>query len=238
MRERGYNAWVGQPLPCPGRRTGVLFSPWLLPWVFSSAQQGQRTSSLENNLHGCCFCVVFPVAGLGPGALAYLFENPVVHGYLFVACLVLFAWRLCIAALLCLVCLIVGGQFRTITCRQIRLAHSSVCQGSHTLAHPSDLRLDKGCKTLLSLSLPLPEQPLLLGLLHVHTTIGLDLLASIGGIVSCLYLLGACSGFYSLGWALISCQLFSDLLLGVSMLPEPIGSAHVVVVWLLQMNCT
>ena len=28
-----------------------------------------------------------------------------------------------------------------------------------------------------------PEQPLLLGLLHVHTTIGLDLLASIGGIV-------------------------------------------------------
>ena len=51
-----------------------------------------------------------------------------------------------------LVCLIVGGQFRTITCRQIRLAHSSVCQGSHTLAHPSDLRLGKGCKTLLSLS--------------------------------------------------------------------------------------
>jgi len=33
------------------------------------------------------------------------------------------------------------------------LAHSSVCQGSHTLAHPSDLRLGKGCKTLLSLSL-------------------------------------------------------------------------------------
>ena len=51
-----------------------------------------------------------------------------------------------------------------------------------------------------------PEQPLLLGLLHVHTTIGLDLLASIGGIVSCLFLVGACSGFYSLGWALINCQ--------------------------------
>ena len=47
---------------------------------------------------------------------------------------------------------IVGGRFCTITCRQIRLAHSSVCQGSHTLAHPSDLRLGKGCKTLLSLS--------------------------------------------------------------------------------------
>ncbi len=39
-----------------------------------------------------------------------------------------------------------------------------------------------------------PEQPLLLGLMHVHTTIGLDLLASIGGIVSCLFLVGACNG--------------------------------------------
>jgi len=77
-----------------------------------------------------------------------------------------------------------------------------------------------------------------LGLLHVHTTIGLDLLASIGGIVSCLFLVGACSGFFSLGWALISCQLFSGVLLGVSMLPEPRGSAHIVVVWLWQMSCT
>ncbi len=32
--------------------------------------------------------------------------------------------------------------------------------------------------------------------------------------------------------------LFSDVLLGVCMLPEPIGSAHIVVVWLLQMNYT
>jgi len=30
------------------------------------------------------------------------FDYPVVNGCLFVACLVLFAWRLCIAALLCL----------------------------------------------------------------------------------------------------------------------------------------
>ncbi len=44
-------------------------------------------------------------------------------------------------------------------------------------------------------------QPLLLGLLHAHTTIGLDLLASIGGIVSCLFLVGACSGFCSLNLA-------------------------------------
>jgi len=75
-----------------------------------------------------------------------------------------------------------------------------------------------------------PDQPLLLGLLHVYTTIGLDLSASVGGIVSCLFLVGACSGFFSLGWALINCQLFLDVLLGVSMLPEPIGSAHIVVV--------
>ena len=61
---------------------------------------------------------------------------------------------------------------------------------------------------------------------------------STGGIVSCLFLVGACSGFYSLGWALINCQSFWGVLLGVSMLPESIGSAHIVVVWLLQMNCT
>ncbi|DBA85583.1 TPA: hypothetical protein ACH3X2_005652 [Trebouxia sp. C0005] len=78
----------------------------------------------------------------------------------------------------------------------------------------------------------------LLGLLHVHTTIGLNLLASIGGIVSCLFLVAACSGFFSLDWALINCQLFSGVLLGVSMLPELIGFAHIVVVWLLQMTCT
>ena len=47
-------------------------------------------------------------------------DNLLVHGCLFVACFVLFAWRLCVAALLCLVCLIVGERFRTITCRQIR----------------------------------------------------------------------------------------------------------------------
>ena len=44
-----------------------------------------------------------------------------------------------------------------------------------------------------------PEQPLLLGLLHVHTTIGLDLLAGTGDIVSCLFLVGTCSGFYVSG---------------------------------------
>ena len=79
-----------------------------------------------------------------------------------------------------------------------------------------------------------PEQPLLLGLLHVHTTIGLDLSAGIGGVVSCLFL-----------------QRFLQLRLGSHQLPivlgrfaggqhvaRAIGSAHIVVVWLLQMKCT
>jgi len=139
---------------CFARLTNVGYV--INPWVFSSAQRGQRTSfQFGRTLRGYCFLLCFSVTGLGPWCIdiALLFDNPVVHGCLFVACLVLFAWGLCTAALLCLVCLIVGGQFRTITCRQIRLAHSSVCQGSHTLAHPSDLRLGKGCKTLLSLSL-------------------------------------------------------------------------------------
>ena len=76
------------------------------------------------------------------------------------------------------------------------------------------------------------EQPLLLWLLHAHTTIGSDLLASIGGNASCLFLVGACSCFYSLDnvMALINCQLFSAVLLEASVLPEPVGSAHIVVV--------
>ncbi len=78
-------------------------------------------------------------------------------------------------------------------------------------------------------------QLLLLGLSHAHTIIGFSLLASIGAIVSYLFLLGACSDFYSLDLVLISCQLFLAVLLEASMLP---GCAHIVVVWLLQMKCT
>ena len=51
-------------------------------------------------------------------------------------------------------------------------------------------------------------QPLLLGFSHAHTIIGLGLSASVGGIVSCLFLVGACSSFYSQDLVLISCQLF------------------------------
>jgi hypothetical protein len=81
-------------------------------------------------------------------------------------------------------------------------------------------------------------RPLLLGLSHAHTITGSGLLASIGGIVSCLFLVGACSGFYNLDLVLISCHLFLAVLLGASMLPGLVGSAHIVVVWLLQMKCT
>ena len=51
-------------------------------------------------------------------------------------------------------------------------------------------------------------QLLLSGLSHAHTIIGLNLLASIGAIVSYLFLVGACSDFCSLDLVLISCQLF------------------------------
>ncbi len=79
-------------------------------------------------------------------------------------------------------------------------------------------------------------QPLLLGLLHARITIGLNLVAGIGGIVSCPFLVGAYKGFYSGN----SCQLplFLAVLLGASMLLGPVGFAHIVVVWLLRMKCT
>ncbi len=79
---------------------------------------------------------------------------------------------------------------------------------------------------------------LLVGLSYAHTIIGLSLLASVGAIVSYLFLVGACSDFYSLGLVLFSCQLFLTVLLEASMLPGPIGCAHIVAVWLLQMKCT
>ncbi len=50
-------------------------------------------------------------------------------------------------------------------------------------------------------------QPRLLGLLHAHIIIGLDLLARIGGTVSYLFLVGACSTFCSSDLVLINCQL-------------------------------
>ena len=62
-------------------------------------------------------------------------------------------------------------------------------------------------------------------------------------LLLCLLLItvGACSsGLYSLDLALISCHLYNmflAVLLGTSVLPKAVGSAHTVVVLLLQMNC-
>ncbi len=68
-----------------------------------------------------------------------------------------------------------------------------------------------------------------------HTIIGLRLLASIGGPVTYLFLVDACSAFCTSDLVLIDCQLYLAVLLGASMLPGPVGCAHIVVVWLLQM---
>ncbi len=51
---------------------------------------------------------------------------------------------------------------------------------------------------------PYCRQLLLSGLSHANTIIGLSLLASIGAIVSYLFLVGACSDFYSLDLVLIA----------------------------------
>ncbi len=81
-------------------------------------------------------------------------------------------------------------------------------------------------------------QPLLLGLSHAHTIIGSSLLARVDSTVSYLFLVGACSNFCSLDLVLTSCQLCLAVLLGASLLPGLVGCAHIVVAWLLQMNCT
>ena len=44
-------------------------------------------------------------------------------------------------------------------------------------------------------------------LLHAHASNGSSLIACVGGIVSFLFLGGACSGSCSLGWAVMVCQL-------------------------------
>ncbi len=60
-------------------------------------------------------------------------------------------------------------------------------------------------------------QPLLLGLLNAHITIDLKHVASIGGIVSCLFLVGACGGLHSY----TSCQLPLFVASFCWMLPGP-----------------
>ena len=74
-------------------------------------------------------------------------------------------------------------------------------------------------------------QPHLLGLSVALTITGLDLLASVGGTVNFLYLVGVCSGSYSSGLALTIC-----LLSGTNMLQGLTVYAHTVEALLLLMN--
>ena len=70
---------------------------------------------------------------------------------------------------------------------------------------------------------------------HAHAIICLHLAASIGGIVSCLFLVGACRVLYKIR---LGSPIVLGRLLGDSMLPGLLGSARIAVVWLLQMKST
>ena len=60
-------------------------------------------------------------------------------------------------------------------------------------------------------------QPLLRVLFHAHTSSGSSLIARVEGIASFLFLGGACSGFCSLGWAVMACQLLLAVWLVLAM---------------------
>ena len=65
---------------------------------------------------------------------------------------------------------------------------------------------------------------------------GLDLLANVGGTVSCLFLVGVCHAFYSSGLVLTIRQLLLVGVPGISRSQELTGYAHTVVA--LPMNNT
>ena len=81
-------------------------------------------------------------------------------------------------------------------------------------------------------------QPRLLELSAALTITGLDLLASVGDTVSCLFLAGICNAFYSLDLLLITCLLSLVNFPGTNMLRELTGYAHTVVALLLPMSYT
>ena len=60
-------------------------------------------------------------------------------------------------------------------------------------------------------------QPPLRVLFHAHTSSDLSLVAHVKGIVSFLFLGGACSDFCSLGWAVMACQLLLAVWLVLAM---------------------
>ena len=81
-------------------------------------------------------------------------------------------------------------------------------------------------------------QPHLLGSSAALTTTGLDLLASVGDTVSCLFLAGVCNAFYKSGLLLTTCLLLLVDFPGTNMLRELTGYAHAVVASLLPMSYT
>ena len=81
-------------------------------------------------------------------------------------------------------------------------------------------------------------QPRLLGLSVAPIITGLNLSASVDGIVNCLFLVDACNAFCSSGLGLTVCLLLLVDLPVANMLPGLIGYAHTVGVLLLPMNYT
>ena len=82
-----------------------------------------------------------------------------------------------------------------VTWRMLRRARSIFCDSFGSFANLvrfCETKHVRVCETVcLIQTMTMPcivlEQPLLWGLWHAHTTIGLELLAGIGGIVSCLF---------------------------------------------------
>ena len=94
------------------------------------------------------------------------------------------------------------------------------------------------CRVLTVTPYTVLGQPRLLGLSAALTITGLDLLASVGDTVSCLFLVLACNAFYSSNLALTTCLLLLVGFLGTDMLQELTGYARTVVELLLPMNYT
>ena len=74
------------------------------------------------------------------------------------------------------------------------------------------------------------------GVVHAHTSSALSLIAYIGGIVSFLFLGGACSGFCTLGWAVMACQLLLAVWLVLAVQTGPTGFVWLATVVLLAMK--
>ena len=73
-------------------------------------------------------------------------------------------------------------------------------------------------------------------LFHAHTSSGLSLIAHVGGIVSFLFLGGACSDFCSLDWAVMACRLLLAVWLVLAMWAGLIGSVWLATVVVLAMR--